>query len=297
MLAIQLSAFGTPDVLKAAEVPVPELTPSQVLVQNHAVAIDPYDVKFVAGLMGDKPLPLIPGSSVVGEIVAVGDKVTDFEIGDRVAATRYLKSYASFVPVHQKNLAKVPDNLSDEIAVAAVLGAATGFEMITSVLDAQANQNILITGAAGAVGTTAAQIAKLRGVNVYALVRPSQMARMAELNVSVVTDDNVPDIVFDGVLNTINDNDLAQQLIQRLSPQGQFISLTPLPEDITASDNVSEVFASGTGNHLSALFTHMSDGDITINIADVMPFNEKNLQAAHRIMLEDHPQGKLVLTF
>ncbi|ELA07522.1 zinc-binding oxidoreductase [Weissella ceti NC36] len=297
MLAIQLSAFGTPDVLKTAEVPVPELTPSQVLVQNHAVAIDPYDVKFAAGLMGDKPLPLIPGSSVVGEIVAVGDKVTDFEIGDRVAATRYLKGYASFVPVHQKNLAKVPDNLSDEVAVAAVLGAATGFEMITSVLDVQANQNILITGAAGAVGTTAAQIAKLRGANVYALVRPNQMERMAELNVSVVTDDNVPDIIFDGVLNTINDNDLAQQLIQRLSPQGQFISLTPLPEDITASDNVSEVFASGTGNHLSALFTHMSDGDITINIADVMPFNEKNLQAAHRIMLEDHPQGKLVLTF
>lgn len=297
MLAIQLSAFGTPDVLKPAEVPVPELTPSQVLVQNHAVAIDPYDVKLVAGLMGDKPLPFIPGSSVVGEIVAVGDKVTDFKIGDRVAATRYLKSYASFVPVHQKNLAKVPDNLSDEIAVAAVLGAATGFEMITSVLDVQANQNILITGAAGAVGTTAAQIAKLRGANVYALVRPSQMERMAELNVSVVTDDNVPNIVFDGVLNTINDNDLAQQLIPRLSPQGQFISLTPLPEDITASDNVSEVLASGTGNHLSALFTHMSDGDITINIADVMPFNEKNLQAAHRIMLEDHPQGKLVLTF
>lgn len=297
MLAIQLSAFGTPGVLKTAEVPIPELTLSQVLVQNHAVAIDPYDVKFVAGLMGDKPLPLVPGSSVVGEIIAVGDKVTDFKIGDRVAATRYLKSYASFVPVHQKNLAKVPDNLSDEVAVAAVLGAATGFEMITSVLDVQANQNILITGAAGAVGTTAAQIAKLRGANVYALVRPNQMERMAELNVSVVTDDNLPDIVFDGVLNTINDNDLAQQLIHRLSPQGQFISLTPLPEDITASDNVSEVFASGTGNHLSALFTHMSDGDITINIADVMPFNEKNLQVAHRIMLEDHPQGKLVLTF
>lgn len=297
MLAIQLSQFGSPAVLQTAEVSVPEITPSQVLIQNHAVAIDPYDVKFVAGLMGDKQLPLIPGSSVVGEIVAVGNKVTDFKVGDRVAATRYLKSYASFVPVHQKNLAKVPDNLSDETAVAAVLGAATGFEMMTSVLNVQANQNILITGAAGSVGSVAVQTAKLRGANVYALVRPNQMDRMSDMDVSAITAENIPNITFDGILNTINDDLLQEQLSQHLAPQGHFISLTPLSENLKAQDNVSEVFASGTGDHLAALFAQMSAGDISINIADIMPFNEKNLQDAHRIMLEDHPQGKLVLAF
>lgn len=298
MLAIEMSEFGTPTVLKSSRVDTPKLTPSQVLIQNHAIAIDPYDVKFIAGLMGDHKMPLIPGSSVVGEIIAIGDKVTDFKVGDRVAASRHLKTYAELVPVHQKNLAKVPDNISDELAAAVVLGAATGYEMITGQLDVQAGQNILITGAAGAVGSVAVQATLLRGANAFAYVRPNQAERVAALgNVTILDNDIVPDVQFDGVLNTIPNLNLLEQVAKQLTPGGKLLSLVPVSDALANNEQVQNVYASAAGEYLANLLTDMSANKIEIAIADVMPFNQKNLQEAHRIMLEDHPQGKLVLTF
>ena len=299
MLAIEISEFGTPAVLKTTHVNVPELTPNQVLIQNHAIAIDPYDVKFVAGMMGAQKLPVIPGSSVVGEIIAVGHKVTDYKVGDYVAASRHLKTYAEQVPVHQKYLAKVPEHISDELAVAAVLGAATGYEMITVNLDVQPNQNILITGAAGAVGSVAVQAALLRGANVYALARPNQTQRVAELgDVTVVDAVNIPDAIsFDKVLNTITDDTILERIATQLSPNGKMLTLLPVPAALENQDNVQPAFASADGTILANLLADMSADKINIAMADTLPFNEKNLQEAHRMMLEDHPQGKLVLTF
>lgn len=298
MLAIEMSEFGTPSVLKATRVDTPTLTPSQVLVQNHAIAIDPYDVKFVGGKVGDHSFPVIPGSSVVGEIIAVGEKVTDFKVGDRVAASRHLKTYAELVPVHQKNLAKIPDNVSDELAAASVLGAATGYEMITGELNVQAGQNILITGAAGSVGSAAVQAALLRGAHVFALVRPNKAQRMTELgDVTVIDGDSLPDVQFDGVLNTIANLPLLEQVAAQLPSEGKLLSLVPVPESIQDNEQVQNVYASAAGEYLKNLLADMSADKITISIADVMPFNEKNLQEAHRMMLEDHLDGKLVLTF
>lgn len=298
MLAIEMSEFGTPSVLKVNHVETPELTPSQVLIQNQAIAIDPYDVKFVAGLMRDHKMPVIPGSSVVGEIIAVGEKVTDFKVGDRVAASRHLKSYAELVPVHQKYLSKVPENISDELAAAVVLGAATGYEMITGGLNVQAGQNILITGAAGAVGSVAVQTTLLRGANVFALVRPNQVQRVSELGDVTIIDGDVPtDVQFNGVLNTIPNLTALEQVVTQLTPEGKLLSLVPVPDPIKENPQVENVYASAAGEYLHNLLADMSNDKIKIAIADVMPFNEKNLQEAHRIMLEDHPQGKLVLTF
>lgn len=298
MLAIEMSEFGTPEVLKETRVETPELTPSQVLIQNHAVAIDPYDVKFVAGLAGDHAFPVIPGSSVVGEIIAVGAKVVDFKVGDRVAASRHLQTYAELVPVHQKHLALVPDNISDELAAAVVLGAATGYEMITGGLDVQPGQNILITGATGSVGRTAVQIAQLRGANVFALVRPNQAANVPELaNVTVVDSQSIPNMRFDGILNTISDDQTIEQLVKQLTPTGKMLSLVSIPKTLADNEQVQMVFASSAGQYLTALLADMAAGKIDISIADIIPFTEKNLREAHRMMLAAHPQGKLVLTF
>ena len=74
MYAIEMIDYGDVDVLVATKTAVqPIIKPTQVLVKQHATAIDPYDVKFRQGLMGqEKTIPLIPGSSVAGEIVALG---------------------------------------------------------------------------------------------------------------------------------------------------------------------------------------------------------------------------------
>ncbi|MFT8466510.1 MAG: alcohol dehydrogenase catalytic domain-containing protein [Liquorilactobacillus satsumensis] len=95
MFAIQIRDYGAVDVFEEVETPRPKIKPKQVLVKQHAVAIDPYDVKFRQGLMGkDQQPPIVTGSSVAGEVVAVGDKVQAFKVGDRVAASPHLRSYA-----------------------------------------------------------------------------------------------------------------------------------------------------------------------------------------------------------
>jgi len=298
MFAIEISEFGTPSVLKSAHTDAPTPLASQVVIQNHAIAIDPFDVKFVSGAFGEKKLPLIPGSSVVGEVIAVGDNVTEFKIGDRVGATRYLKSYAEQVPVNQKNLAKVPENLSDVTAVAAVLGAATGFEMITRVLDVRPQQNILITGAAGAVGQVALQAALLRGANVFAMVRPNQIDRVSAFGpVTVIEPGETPSVPLDGILNTITDDTAVIAAAHALASNGKLVSLTPLPTVLSQHESMTEVYSSGAGDILAELYALIAEGKITLAIADVNKFNEHNLRAAHQTMLADHPQGKLVLTF
>ncbi|MGL5687661.1 MAG: NADP-dependent oxidoreductase, partial [Weissella cibaria] len=67
MKAVQIKEFGDVDVLEEIDAPTPKILKKQVLIKNHAVAIDPYDVKFIQGLAGEADkLPLIPGSSVIG---------------------------------------------------------------------------------------------------------------------------------------------------------------------------------------------------------------------------------------
>lgn len=93
MYAIEMKDYGDVDVFaEVTDAKTPDIKPSQVLVKQHATAIDPYDVKFRAGVMGTSaPTPLINGSSVAGDIIAVGSEVSDFHVGDRVAASPHLK--------------------------------------------------------------------------------------------------------------------------------------------------------------------------------------------------------------
>lgn len=138
MFAIQIRDYGAVDVFEEVETPRPKIKPKQVLVKQHAVAIDPYDVKFRQGLMGgkDQQPPIVTGSSVAGgEVVAVGDKVQAFKVGDRVAASPHLRSYAEYVAVGQSQLAQIPATVSYELAAAAALGVQTAYQLTEKVLE------------------------------------------------------------------------------------------------------------------------------------------------------------------
>ncbi|MBU7451074.1 NADP-dependent oxidoreductase [Leuconostoc citreum] len=299
MYAVEMINYGDLDVLTDTQTAQrPEIKSKQVLVQQHATAIDPYDVKFRQGLMGtDKPTPLIPGSSVSGQVIAVGDKVENFSIGDRVAASTHLRSYAQYVAVSQSLLAKIPDNVSYETAAATVLGAQTGYQMVTVDLDIQPGESVLIHGGAGSVGSAAIQAARLRGAQtIYTTASSTATAYLQAIDSQVQVIDYrttaltqaLPEGV-DVILDTIG-GDTLQQSLNVLKPQGRLVSLV---EDAT-DQRVQHSYLQSNGQRLETLLGLVSVGKMSIRIAKVAPFDAENMKQFQTLK---HVLGKLVLTF
>ncbi|ETI99948.1 MAG: hypothetical protein Q611_LSC00182G0002 [Leuconostoc sp. DORA_2] len=299
MYAVEMINYGDLDVLMDTQTAQrPEIKSKQVLVQQHATAIDPYDVKFRQGLMGtDKPTPLIPGSSVSGQVIAVGDEVENFSIGDRVAASTHLKSYAQYVAVSQSLLAKIPDNVSYETAAATVLGAQTGYQMVPVDLDIQPGESVLIHGGAGSVGSAAIQAARLRGAQtIYTTASSTATAYLQAIDSQVQVIDYrttaltqaLPEGV-DVILDTIG-GDTLQQSLNVLKPQGRLVSLV---EDAT-DQRVQHSYLQSNGQRLETLLGLVSVGKMSIRIAKVAPFDAENMKQFQTLK---HVLGKLVLTF
>lgn len=299
MYAVEMINYGDLDVLMDTQTAQrPEIKSKQVLVQQHATAIDSYDVKFRQGLMGtDKPTPLIPGSSVSGQVIAVGDEVENFSIGDRVAASTHLRSYAQYVAVSQSLLAKIPDNVSYETAAATVLGAQTGYQMVTVDLDIQPGESVLIHGGAGSVGSAAIQAARLRGAQtIYTTASSTATAYLQAIDSQVQVIDYrttaltqaLPEGV-DVILDTIG-GDTLQQSLNVLKPQGRLVSLV---ED-TTDQRVQHSYLQSNGQRLEILLGLVSVGKMSIRIAKVAPFDAENMKQFQTLK---HVLGKLVLTF
>ena len=306
MYAVEMLNYGEPTVLVdnlAAAMPM--IKPKQVLVKQRATAIDPYDVKFRQGLMGtDKATPLIPGSSVAGVVVAVGAEVTAFAVGDRVAASTHLKSYAEFVPVGQSLLAKIPDAVSDVQAAAVVLGGQTGYQMITKDLAVQPSDTVLIQGGAGSVGFTAIQVAKWLGVQtLYTTVRGQAAAVVQAVDPTLQVIDPTLQVIdsqttslqatipagVDVILDTIG-GDTLQTSLAVLKPTGRLVSLV----DTMADPRVMMGYLQSNGTQLAELLALVAQGQVIVNIADTRPFNAANVRD---FQTRQHVLGKLVLTF
>ncbi|MCS9983887.1 NADP-dependent oxidoreductase [Weissella paramesenteroides] len=303
MKAIQLENYGPVTGLNEINTDTPKLLKKQLLVKNHAVAIDPYDVKFIAGKMGtSEELPLIPGSSVVGEVVAIGSDVTDFKVGDRIAATRHQKTYAELVPVGQSVATKVPDSIDDVHAVAAVIGAATGYQMIHRDLNVQPGQKVLIQGGAGAVGSVAVQAALNIGAQVYATAKPADFDYLRSFGDVTPVDYHTAYenelSGFDAVLDTIGGS-VSVQSAKILKSGGILRGLAGLDEaDLSAFDiDAANTFSDGKRPNLEALFADMVAGKIKLRIGQILPFTLTNLRNVHEQARQHSLQGKTVLTF
>jgi NADPH:quinone reductase-like Zn-dependent oxidoreductase len=167
MNALSFTEYGPPSVLALTDLPVPEMAPGEVRVQVQAAAVNPSDVKSVAGVF-HTALPRIPGRDYVGTIVAGSDAWQGKEVwgsgpGFGVA---HDGTHAQFVLVPIEGLSEKPRRLS--VVEAATVGVPY-LAAWTSLVDAagiQSGETILVTGASGAVGRAATQIAHWKGAKV-----------------------------------------------------------------------------------------------------------------------------------
>jgi NADPH:quinone reductase len=178
MKAIQVARVGAPEALTLVEVPVPDPKPNEALVQIKAAGVNFVDVYFREGHY-PAPLPFINGQEAAGIVVAVGPDVTTLRLGDRVAYTGVLGSYAEYAAVPADRLVKIPDELDFEQAAAAMLQGMTAHYLSHSTYPIKTGETVLIHAAAGGVGLLLVQMAKQLGARVIATTGSEAKAQLA----------------------------------------------------------------------------------------------------------------------
>ncbi|QBJ98390.1 quinone oxidoreductase [Rhodococcus sp. ABRD24] len=173
MRAIVVSQFGGPEVLVPAEVPDPEINAGDLLVATDAIGINYLDTYFRTGIYA-RDLPYVPGDEGSGVVIAVGDDVTEFTVGDRVAWAIAPGSYAEKVAVPAAVAVAVPHGVPPEQAASALLQGMTAHYLIESAYSAQPGETVLLHAGAGGVGLLLTQMAAAKGVRVITTVSSAE---------------------------------------------------------------------------------------------------------------------------
>lgn len=164
MKAVFVTRFGGSDVLEYKSTDVPTIGPSQVLIRVAAASVNFADIKARNGKYhGAGQPPFIPGLDVAGTIEAVGSEVTQLKVGQRVIAFPNHGSYAEYTLAEEILTFPIPDTIEFDIAAAAPLVSFTSYNLLAQVACLQKGESVLIHAAAGGIGTTAIQIAKVLG--------------------------------------------------------------------------------------------------------------------------------------
>jgi NADPH2:quinone reductase len=181
VIAIEISEPGGPDVLRAVERPDPEPARGEVLIRVAAAGVNRPDVMQRKGLYPPPPgASDLPGLEVAGEIVARGEGVTDWKLGDRVCALVGGGGYATYCVAPAPQCLPIPRGM-DLMTAAAI--PETFFTVWTNVFDRGrlgAGESALFHGGTSGIGTTAIQLAACRGVRVYATAGTDEKCRVCE---------------------------------------------------------------------------------------------------------------------
>ncbi|WP_077961301.1 quinone oxidoreductase family protein [Ensifer adhaerens] len=165
--AIVVRELGGPEVLKLEGVTLSPPGPGEVQIRQVAVGLNFIDVYFRTGLYKSASgLPFVPGKEGAGVVTAVGDGVSLFSVGDRVAYASADGAYASERNVDAAQLVKVPDGISLETAAAMMLKGMTAQYLLNQTYQVGPGTTILFHAAAGGVGLIAGQWAKALGATV-----------------------------------------------------------------------------------------------------------------------------------
>lgn len=232
MQALRFNTYGGPEVLSIEQRPVPVLNPGEVLVKIEAAAINPSDVKIVGGLFG-APLPRTPGRDFAGTVVVGDPNWVGKEVWGSGAGFGFRRdgAHAEYVAVAASWLSVKPASLT--MAEAAAIGAP--FVTASVALERSAllrsGETVLITGALGAVGQAATQIAKWRGAKVIGVGR-SARAKGFDGYINVAKQDLTVEVLamtggkgVDVVLDAVG-GALFEPALKTLAHDGRHIAIT-----------------------------------------------------------------------
>ncbi len=194
MRAVVLKRFGGPEEFEVTEVPRPTVGPRQALVVVHAASVNPIDWKIRTGMQRAvvrmRP-PMVIGMDISGVVEAVGAEVTWFQPGDEVFASpdhKTMGSYAEYVAVDERQLARKPTSISHAAAATLPLVGLTAWGCLVDAGRVQPGQKVFIQAGSGGVGTFAIQLAKHLGAHVTTTCSERNRALVTSLGADRVID-------------------------------------------------------------------------------------------------------------
>ncbi|WP_339216275.1 zinc-binding dehydrogenase [Ornithinibacillus sp. FSL M8-0202] len=180
MKAVVIEQFGGPEVLQYKEVPTPQPGHQEVLIKVEKTSVNYADIKNRTGKKAKGDFPIILGLDLVGTIDQLGEGVTDLTVGQRVIAFPKTGSYAEYAVASEQLTFPIPDEISLDVAAASPIVAFLSYKLLKDVGRMEAGETVLVHSAAGGVGTTAIQMAKLLGASrVFGTVGSREKFRVA----------------------------------------------------------------------------------------------------------------------
>lgn len=318
---IRFHQTGGPEVLQLEQVELGEPGPGQVRIRQQAIGLNFIDIYHRAGLY-PLPLPSGLGSEAAGLIEAVGEGVSEFQVGDRVGyCSGPQGAYAQARIMPADKLIKLPEAISFETAAAMLLQGLTAEYLLRRTYAVQAGDAVLIHAAAGGVGQIAVQWAKALGATVIATAGgAAKCARVRALGADVVIDYRSEDfvaatrtatagrgvrVVYDGV-----GKDTFAGSLDCLAPRGLMVSYGnasgPVPDiaPLLLAQKGSLFLTRPTLGHYiasraellaaaEALFAVVISGAVQIEIAQRYPLQQA--AQAHRDLAERRTTGSTIL--
>lgn len=319
MKAIIVREFGAAEVMKLEEIPTPEPNENQVLVRIKAAGVNPVDTYIRAGTYAQKPnLPYTPGKDGAGIVEKTGANVEKFKVGDRVlTADAGSGTYAEFAVFDEKQLIKLPENVSFEQGAGVFVPFATAYRALFQKAQGKSGETVLIHGASGGVGVAAIQFAKNAGLKVIGTASSEEGNKLVKeqgadfvvdhsaenylTEILNLTDGKGVEIILEMLANINLQKDFeVLARFGRISIIGNRGSLEFNPRAIMGKD--ASVFGLSLFNapdaemreiH-TAIYDGLSAGYLTPIVGKTFPL--ENAVEAHRAVIEEKAFGKIVLT-
>jgi len=301
-MARQLDGIGS---VELGELPDPAPAAGQALVRVHGAGVGPWDVGFLSGGFPGIALPFVPGQEVAGVVEAAGDGA-GVQPGERVYASLFPAGggFAELALTSAGKLAPMPDRASFAEAAGLVIGAGTAYEGLVDRGRLQAGQTVLITAAAGGVGSAAVQIAAAVGARPLGVASPDNHDYVRSLGASEVFDYHaadwvqqvraaVPggvDLLFDAAGGQTRD-----QAIGAVRDGGRaiFIVLQGPPAELERGITGESFAATISRQLLEAVGRLVDTGGLRPQVETVLPL-DKSREALAQVAGR-HVRGKIVL--
>jgi NADPH:quinone reductase-like Zn-dependent oxidoreductase len=306
MKAVRFHEFGGPEVLRYEDAEQPTAGEGQVLIRVAGSAYSPADAGIRGGTLPfPVTLPHVPGYDVSGTVEALGEGVSTFSVGDRVVGFLPMGadgSAAEFVVAPADVLATAPTRIGLADAAALPSVALTAWQGLFDLGGLTRGQRVLISGAGGAVGGYAIQLAKRAGAHVIATASPNSRESVLAAGADDIVD-HTSSTILDSVTEPV---DLLLNLAP-ISPE-DFAALVPLvrdggivvattawmttPGDESRGVRTAGVFVEPKVDELEQLVALVDSGELTVNVAQRVPLSE--LPGIHAKAAAGELRGKVV---
>ncbi|MGW4019922.1 NADP-dependent oxidoreductase [Streptomyces sp. NPDC005009] len=294
MRAAVVTSFGGPEAVRVVETEVPEPAAREVRIKVAAAALNPVDAGVREGVFGGAGKVIGLGWDVAGTVDATGP-ATAWSVGDEVVALDYgmvkpLGTHAEYVVVPADAVARAPRAADAVHAATLPLNALTAARAL-ELLEVPEGGSLLVTGAAGAVGGYAVQLAARQGVEVTALAREDDEELVRSLGAARFTGGAVEAGGFDAVLDAAV---LGERALAWVRDGGAYAGV--IPQAAPAAERgvrVAAVEVAADGARLAELVRLVDEGVLTLRVAETYPLADA--VKAHARLAEGGVRGRLVL--